>query len=1035
MSESLDFRCKSCGGSGSRTCSSCGGSGSETVTCGSCGGAGEFRTAHTDGYGNWRDSYSTCGTCGGRGEFDVSCSSCGGRGSVGCSACGGTGEDTAAKEAYFKRIEQEKKEKANLADYILDIDEEKLKRYIQEGLALNHQNSKGETSLLACIKNNKATKVNILLSAGANINMRDNEGGSPLYYSIANKQENTAKTILDLLTVVQDPEMLFILAMKSAMPEIAKTIYKKNGTLIFKPEDALEMLISSAKEDDIEIAQIMLKTVNINANEGNQYTALSAAVENNSKNMIDFLLKNGANPNAKTQKGFSLIITAANEEKEGLARALINKGAAITLEANQGTLSALDLFISKNQKKLAQDIINANLVSQEVLDYAFLTMLNDKDKSLARKYASLVKNVNCFKKKNETAVLKAIESKDKQLIGEVLKKENLLLDIKNESGYSPLEAAIENNDLETTRNLIALGASLSFADSNKYPLPLTAIEQKNIEMLRFLEENGIEILRTNTNGESELVIAVKKANKEIIDYLLDRGANVNKVDNKGNSILIEAIKNKCNISIIITLLKHGAQLDHKTDDQKTALLLACENDDLELAKYILKQDNSLINIKSLDNRTPLKEAIKNRSLELLKLLVQNNADVNCSVGLFPIEEAVKQREISIVKILIEAGTEVNPDLKEPLIFTAISLGTVDIVKLLLEKGMNPNALSKDKGFPLFYSLMTKREEIVDILLNHDVDLTMKDTNGDTVLFYAIKSNITKYIEKFANEKTVNIKNANEKTPIFYAIEENNIETVKLLLSKKADLSIKDKQNRTPLMHAVVNRSWEIVDLLSEIALNFKDQDINGDNLIILSIRNKRTDSEIEFIKKLIIKASKQEINLINNRKENALIVATEKGEKELVEFLLRNKANKKQERDDRRRALDIAIDKNYHEIRAIIEESSQMWIVVTAIILVVGAIYLQDGLKYFKETYKTQVDTMYKDKKDVKNTMAHLRVVTNVKKPIIKIMNIKPRFSQGILLNKGSYDIQVSKKGYHTYRKWIKLDKDRTVNINLKPLK
>ncbi len=54
----------------------------------------------------------------------------------------------------------------------------------------------------------------------------------------------------------------------------------------------------------------------------------------------------------------------------------------------------------------------------------------------------------------------------------------------------------------------------------------------------------------------------------------------------------------------------------------------------------------------------------------------------------------------------------------------------------------------------------------------------------------------------------------------------------------------------------------------------------------------------------------------------------------------------------------------------------------------------------------------------------------------IRILNIVPKFHQGIALDPGSYRLGVSAPGYMSQNRWIKLStgKERTVNINLSPL-
>ncbi len=50
----------------------------------------------------------------------------------------------------------------------------------------------------------------------------------------------------------------------------------------------------------------------------------------------------------------------------------------------------------------------------------------------------------------------------------------------------------------------------------------------------------------------------------------------------------------------------------------------------------------------------------------------------------------------------------------------------------------------------------------------------------------------------------------------------------------------------------------------------------------------------------------------------------------------------------------------------------------------------------------------------------------------IRILNIKPKYSDGMWLSPGQYHIQITQPGYKTYEKWITVDNDITLNIQLK---
>ncbi len=50
----------------------------------------------------------------------------------------------------------------------------------------------------------------------------------------------------------------------------------------------------------------------------------------------------------------------------------------------------------------------------------------------------------------------------------------------------------------------------------------------------------------------------------------------------------------------------------------------------------------------------------------------------------------------------------------------------------------------------------------------------------------------------------------------------------------------------------------------------------------------------------------------------------------------------------------------------------------------------------------------------------------------VRILNIKPKYSDGMWLSPGEYHIEVTKPGYKTYTQWIVVDSDKTLRIKLK---
>ncbi|MBN2419881.1 MAG: DUF2846 domain-containing protein [Deltaproteobacteria bacterium] len=75
--------------------------------------------------------------------------------------------------------------------------------------------------------------------------------------------------------------------------------------------------------------------------------------------------------------------------------------------------------------------------------------------------------------------------------------------------------------------------------------------------------------------------------------------------------------------------------------------------------------------------------------------------------------------------------------------------------------------------------------------------------------------------------------------------------------------------------------------------------------------------------------------------------------------------------------------------------------------------------------------------KVVKDTKARLYVDANPSNARVRIMNIAPVFEQGIRLNEGRYDVEVSASGYLSHREWVSLSagENKHLQVLLEPEK
>ncbi|OJA11069.1 hypothetical protein AZE42_06926 [Rhizopogon vesiculosus] len=93
------------------------------------------------------------------------------------------------------------------------------------------------------------------------------------------------------------------------------------------------------------------------------------------------------------------------------------------------------------------------------------------------------------------------------------------------------------------------------------------------------------------------------------------------------------------------------------------------------------------------------------------------------------------RHLDVLKFLLQCGAP--PDVADISGHTALHhactppLGSFELSRVLLEGGANPNAQNRYGEVPLFFPFQGQDIQILDLLMEHNADLDIKDGNGDS----------------------------------------------------------------------------------------------------------------------------------------------------------------------------------------------------------------------------------------------------------------------------------------------------------------
>jgi ankyrin repeat protein len=204
---------------------------------------------------------------------------------------------------------------------------------------------------------------------------------------------------------------------------------------------------------------------NINAKELHEgYTPLMIASSSEQSEMVDALLKNGADVNMKSNIGWTALMLAVDKGYVEIVNALLKNGANVNATENEGW-TALMLIAYSDQISNSLKIVN--------------TLLKNGANP----------NLQTFKK-GYTALILAIV-KGKKSIVESLLKFKACPNIKDYShGTTAIFYALMIGDLDIIKLLYTHKAKLKIASNKGKTLLFLAAQEKNPEIFNFLMKNG-----------------------------------------------------------------------------------------------------------------------------------------------------------------------------------------------------------------------------------------------------------------------------------------------------------------------------------------------------------------------------------------------------------------------------------------------------------------------------------------------------------------------------------------------------------------
>lgn len=223
---------------------------------------------------------------------------------------------------------------------------------------------------------------------------------------------------------------------------------------------------------------------------------------------------------------------------------------------------------------------------------------------------------------------------------------------------------------------------------------------------------GADVNRAQADGTTPLMWAVYRKDDDVAQALLAKKADANATNQFGANALTEAAR-QSDERLVKMLLDAGAKADSANPDGETALMVAISGGDLPIVQMLVNAGANVNTIEKFHDQTPLMYAVTaNRNAgEMVKLLLSKGASVKPRAlysdwpsqitsepraqyrptgGLTAMLYAARDGCYDCVEALIAAGADVNEPTPEGITPLMIALDNEHngVAKLLMDKGAN-----------------------------------------------------------------------------------------------------------------------------------------------------------------------------------------------------------------------------------------------------------------------------------------------------------------------------------------------------------
>ena len=349
-----------------------------------------------------------------------------------------------------------------------------------------------KTALFHAVDKGHRDMVELLLRFGADANVRNDKGETPLMWAMRNKKEN-----LDVIRAL-----------------IPRTDLKSGGM-----PDGWSLLHEATKQELSSVIPAMLQHgADVNALYGTNETALHLGVNSGNPEVARELLKGGANADIQTGlKKRTPLFLAAERGDRAMVRLLLHHGADHTIphwrrhtplqsarnNGHNGVVEEIETFLRRNGTPPRTKSRREN------------TVRNPREPKL--------EPLREIDRRRETPLFYHIEHGDRDIVQEILRR-----GVEADDLSAAVFLAVEKGDNNMVGLLLRHGADINVRDKNGGNIPLNAgVQTGNTAVVRTLLREGKANpnIQVDIKKRTPLFLAAEGGDRAMVRLLLRHGAD------------------------------------------------------------------------------------------------------------------------------------------------------------------------------------------------------------------------------------------------------------------------------------------------------------------------------------------------------------------------------------------------------------------------------------------------------------------------------------------------------------------------------